>query len=111
MGVEVTGVAENSKALKAAGDVNTEEAGHQAALALTPYLQAATRTDTGELRSGWQAVKDSFVNEVDYAAYQEYGTVWVTGTHAIDTAVSGHEEAITKAFEKATDDATHKAGY
>ena len=111
MGVEVTGVAENVAALKAAGNVDTVEGGHQAALALIPFLQAGTRVDSGLLRSGWQAASDSFVNEVSYAGHQEYGTVYVSGSHAIDTAMSGHEDVITHAFEKATDDATHKAGY
>jgi len=111
MGVEVTGVQENLHALAAADDINLVEGGHQAALALIPYLQSETRIATGRLRGGWQAQDDAFVNEIDYAGYQEYGTVWVTGTHAIDAAVSSHEGEITEAFERVTDDAIHKAGY
>lgn len=109
--VSIHNVAENSAALRNAGKVNVVEGGHQAAIALLPYLQQETRVLSGTMRGGWMVDQDSFLNNIDYSPYQEYGTVWVAPTNAIRTAVDGHPELITEAFEKVTDDAASKAGF
>ena len=109
--IEVTGVEENVRALNAAGNVNVAEGSYQAGLALIPYIAAETRVLSGAMRGGWEATHEGFINEVDYSPYQEYGTIWVAPTHAIRKAIDAHPEALTKPFEKVTDDAIGKAGF
>lgn len=109
--VEVEGIPQNQRALKESGDVDVEKAGTEAARNLIPYLQAETRTgETGRLRGGWEAEQSSFINEVDYAGYQEFGTSSVDPMGAIAATMGRHSDVVTEAFEKETERAADKAG-
>jgi hypothetical protein len=109
--VTVTGVEANQKALKRAGEVNVGEAEHQAAVSLIPFIERGTRVESGVMRGGWEAERDAFINNVDYAGYQESGTMFVEPTHAIGKALASHGEEFLKPFDKETDDAARKAGF
>lgn len=108
--LKVTGIAENQRALKDAGKVNTEKAGTEAARNLLPRVKGETRVETGALAGGWEAEKSAFVNNVEYAAFQEFGTVYVEPMNAVAKTVEKNEEVITDAFGKEVDNASRKAG-
>lgn len=108
--LSVLNVAENQRALKKAGELDTKRAGTEAAKALLPFVKDATRSETGALRSGWIA-DEGFVNEVSYAGYQEYGTMFVEPMNAIGSALEAHDDLLTEAFEKEQERAADKAGF
>lgn len=109
--VTVTGIVENQRALKRAGELDVVRAATEAAQNLIPYIQARTRSgDTGRLRSGWMADNGNIINEVEYAGYEEYGTVYISPMDAIGYALEQHEDLVTKAFEKESEHAADKAG-
>jgi|SRR5215831_20889498 len=108
--VEVINDDVNARALVKAGNVNVERAGHEAAQSLIPYIQSDTRSATGVMRAGWNAEENAFVNSVDYASYQEFGTQYVEKTDAIRRAVDSHEDKLKQAFDTEVDNARKKAG-
>lgn len=109
--VGVTGIKENIHALDKAGDVDTETAGTEAARSLLPFIESETRTETGRMRGGWDARDSAFINTVEYSPFQEFGTVNIYPTNAIQHAMEKNEDRVIKAYEKEVDRATSKAGF
>lgn len=107
----VTGVPENQRALAKAGEIDLEKANEQAASDLIPFIRRETPVDTGTMQGSWDTDKGAFINEVDYAGYVEYGTMFTFGAHAIQKAIDEHEDELLKPFDKETDRAARKAGF
>lgn len=99
------------RALNKAGDIDTKRAATDAARDLLPYVKANTREDTGRLKSGWRVDDGAFINDVEYAPFQEFGTVSVDPTYATFKAFEEHEEVAVKAFEKEQERAAKQAGF
>lgn len=107
----VTGIPENVRALDRAGDLDLKAAGTEAARGLVPYLKSYTRTDTGRLRSAWDAEESALINETSYAGYQEFGTSSIEPTHALAKTMADHSDIVSEAFEKEQESAARKAGF
>lgn len=109
--VTVDNIPANQRALKQAGELDTVRAGTEAARDMLPFIEAETRVgETGRLRAAWRADDSAFINETDYAAYQEFGTVSIEPMGAIQKAVDRREETLRRPFEKESERAADKAG-
>lgn len=109
--IEVTGVKENAKALTKASELNTVKAGTDAARDLLPFIKAETRQESGVLKGGWYVEDSAFLNMVEYAPFQEFGTVYIDPTDAIRKTIDKHEEVLTGVFEKEQERAAKQAGF
>lgn len=108
--VTIEGDDEVNRALDAVADFDKVAAANRAAEAVIPYVRANTRVLTGLMSASWQAKDESFVNTVPYSIYQEYGTVYVDPTHAIQRAWNSHSDEAVKAYGAEIDSAIQKAG-
>lgn len=108
---DVSGIAETNRALEKVGDFDIERAENEAGKAVLGKIRANTRRRTGSLASGWQVDNGTFINTVEYAPYQEFGTESVSPTFAIFRAWESEEASVVKAFEKEIESAASRAGF
>ena len=100
---KVEGTSEVQSALNRVANFDVEKAGTDAARALLPDVRRFTRYSTGYLASGWDAESSQFINDVDYAVYQEFGTVVIDPTNAVQSSWDLNESAVIAAFEAEID--------
>jgi hypothetical protein len=109
--IVVTGIPEVTDALERVGNMSFEKAEHEAGKALLGDIRSKTRFATGAMQGGWNLDGGSFVNSVDYASKQEFGTQFVDPTFAVFRSWDEKQDAIEKAFAKEIDNAASQAGF
>ena len=107
----VEGTAEVNSAIKAVAGFDQIKAANRAIEAIIPYVKAGSRMLTGTMAGAWMARDAAFYNQVEYAPYQEFGTVYVEPTHAIQAAWDGHSAEVTEAYSEEIDSAISEAGF
>lgn len=83
--------------------------------ALLSDVQTATRQDTGELASAWRtdgiATEAQFLNDVEYANIQEFGSEFVEPTLAVQQAFEANTERTEAVYADALRDIGESAGF
>lgn len=105
---KVEGASEVQSAFNTVANFDLEKAGTDAARALLPDVRRFTRYASGYLSSGWDAEESQFINDVDYAVYQEFGTVTIDPTNAIQDSWDMNEDKVVEAYEREIDRAIAK---
>jgi len=109
--VRILGQAEVIAAFNEVEDFDKQAAARAAGEALIPYIAINTRAFSGLLQASYLMQDDYISNEQDYATVQEYGSIWVSPTHAIATAAEQHPEALELGYEETINDAARQAGF
>ena len=109
--VTITGQAETIAALLQVGDFDREAAARIAGENLIPYIAAGTRILSGMMQASWMADGEYIRNEMEYAVIQEYGSVYVTPTHAIRHAAEMYPDALIDGYSEVIEDAAEQAGF
>jgi len=107
----VTGQAEVNKALEAVEDFDVVAAESGAVNALLPAIQSKTRRRYGILAAAWTGQASSFVNSMPYAVVQEFGSIYVEPTLAIQRSWDDGQDSVISAFNKEIYSAASKAGF
>ena len=110
-GIKVTGQAEVISAINKVRDFDVKAGATRAAAALVPAVAAGTRVYSGTLAAGWRAENGAFVNTVPYAVVQEFGSIYVEPTNAIQHAWDAGFQVITDAFAAEIESAAAEAGF
>lgn len=110
-GIKVTGQAEVNAALHAVADFDVAAAEGGAVNALLPSVKAGTRRRYGILAAAWIEQQSAFVNSMPYAVVQEFGSIYVEPTNAIQQSWDSGQDAVINAFIKEIDSAAAQAGF
>jgi hypothetical protein len=105
-----TGIPETVAAFDRFADMDLEKAEDKAAKAILPTVKANTRHDTGSMQGAWNVEGGKFVNEQDYASYQEFGTRFVPAAFAVQRAWDEKQSEVEKAFTEVIEHAASQAG-
>jgi len=109
--VTVTGQQETTRALRQVKRFDEDEAAENAASALLPYIRDLTRKDSGRMAKGWKATDEAFINEVPYAVFQEFGTVWIEPTLALQEVWDTEGDKVAREYEKEIEHEARRAGF
>lgn len=112
----VRGVPEVKASLHAAGaGFDEAKASQDAAEAILPEVKRRTRVQSGASQQSWrvEGMPDgaAFINEMEYAAYQEFGTEDIDPTYAVFHAWTDNEDDVLKAFAKEVKASGKDAGF
>jgi hypothetical protein len=107
---EVSGISETVAAFDAVANFDVEKAENEAGQAILEDVKSRTRSSTGRLAGGYEVKDGKFINEVEYAGFQEFGTQWIEPTRAISAAWESSKDKVEGIFEKGIEDAGRKAG-
>jgi Bacteriophage HK97-gp10, putative tail-component len=107
----VTGIPETVASFDKLAAMDYSKAEGEAGRSVLSTVKALTRSDTGHLQSAWNVEGGAFVNEEDYATYQEFGTRYVPPAFAVFRAWDAKQAQVEKAFEKEIENVARQAGF
>ena len=116
-GMSVEGAPEVQRAFNKVDDKIADlSKAHQAeAEMLLSDVQSATRHDTGALASSWRtdgiATEARFLNEQPYASIQEFGSLTIEPTYAVQKAFEANTERTEAVYADALRDIGQSAGF
>jgi len=109
--IVVTGIPEVVSGFEQLAKLDYTKAEDRAGKAVLGTVKANTRHDTGRLQGAWSVDGGAFINNEDYASYQEFGTRYVPGAFAVRRAWDEKQSDIEKAFAEEIENAASQAGF
>lgn len=109
--IVILGQAEVDRALAKVEDFDVEAAESGAVNALLPAVAAKTRKQFGILAASWLGQASAFINTAPYANVQEFGSIYVEPTHAIQQSWDSDERSVINAFNTEINRAASQAGF
>jgi hypothetical protein len=107
----VTGIPETVAAFDRLAAIDYEKVETEAGKSVLSAVKGKTRHDTGSLQGAWSVEGGAFINNEEYASYQEFGTRFVSPTFAVFHAWDEKQSEVEKAFEKEITSVAAKAGF
>lgn len=109
--VVVTGIPETVAGFEKLADLDYTKAEQRAGKAVLGKVKGNTRHDSGSMQGAWNVEGGAFINTVDYASYQEFGTRYVPGSFAVQRAWDESQSEIEQAFTEEIEHAASQAGF